>query len=233
MAINNGDLPLQTYIEPGSPQKPLLTPEKRQALERCEAVMSKGMAYVFEMGAALRVIQKRKLYLDYGSFEDYCEKRWRIHRSLAYRWIGAARILKVLSPIGDTVPMPEGEYQVRALCQTHLGAADCRKIWRDAVASAPVGGVTGRIVAQKIAELRAMRGELGRKPAGPATAAVKVDRATVHIWYNQITYALKAVQNGDPAYAEELLSDLGRRLLEISACRVVFRSSAGSPDYEI
>lgn len=233
--INNGELPVEIYTTPGAPQGPLLTPARQHLLQECEAAIREGLGYAFKVGAALEIIKQKRLYLDhYDSFEEYCESRWNIHRSFAYRWIDAARIREVLSSIGDSVPMPDSEYQVRALAQARLSPEDSKRVWKDAVDSSVGGRVTGKLVASKVAALRALRGEADGHQATPARPTAQLDKKTVTEWFHRVSYALKALQGGDTEYAGELLGGLAQRLMEVArASRIVFKDSNQPVDYEI
>jgi hypothetical protein len=48
----------------------------------------------------------------HGTFEDYCRDRWEMSATHAYRQIEAAKVVAVLSPIGD---IPATESQAREL----------------------------------------------------------------------------------------------------------------------
>jgi hypothetical protein len=73
-------------------------------------------------------IRDGKLYRDkYETFEKYCAEKWEFGRAHAYRLIGSAEVMRDLSPIGDSVPMPLNEAQVRPLVR--LEAAQRRKTW--------------------------------------------------------------------------------------------------------
>jgi len=49
-----------------------------------------------------------------GTFEVYCEQRWKLSRSRAYDLMAASGTVEALSPFGDT-PAPANERQARAL----------------------------------------------------------------------------------------------------------------------
>jgi DNA N-6-adenine-methyltransferase (Dam) len=65
-------------------------------------------------GAALGEINSQRLCrATHRTFEDYCQERWGISRSYAYRKMDAAK-QAALSPIGD---IPKNEYQARVARQ--------------------------------------------------------------------------------------------------------------------
>jgi len=58
---------------------------------------------------ALALIRNQRLYRQsFKTFEDYCLRRWQYARAYAYRLIGAAETMRVLSPMGD-IPLPANE----------------------------------------------------------------------------------------------------------------------------
>lgn len=68
----------------------VLSPTESTRLQKCEAVIEKGLQTFIEVGNALLEIRDSRLYRqDYGTFEDYCRKRWKISRAHAYRLIEA------------------------------------------------------------------------------------------------------------------------------------------------
>lgn len=90
-------------------------------LEVQEAVIERGVQAFTDIGLALAKIRDDRLYRqEYTSFEVYCQTRWQLSRSRAYRLIDAASVTDAmeaaleLSPIGDT-PIPTNEGQAREL----------------------------------------------------------------------------------------------------------------------
>lgn len=99
-----------------------------------------------DAGVALRQIRDKRLYRQqYPTFEAYCEQRWGIGRSYAYRIIEAAHVRKNLSTIGDkTVPLPQNEAQARPLAS--LAPSAQREAWEQSVRTAPEGKITAQHV---------------------------------------------------------------------------------------
>jgi len=78
-----------------------------------EQALEKGIENFVDAGNALSEIRDKRLYrFGFDTFEDYCQKRWQLSRSYAYRLIEAAGVVRNLSPIGNT---PTHESQVRPL----------------------------------------------------------------------------------------------------------------------
>jgi hypothetical protein len=148
---------------------PLTTHEERKLTE-CEQVLSIGLATFFEVGAALLTIRDAQLYRGgYRNFETYCNERWGIGRTHAWRLIGAATRLKLLPP-GEGTPRPTNEYQMRPFLRLEPEAFP--RVWEQALARAQNGRVTSNLVQRIIAEVRPAR--LGcakppkpRKPINP------------------------------------------------------------------
>ncbi|MEJ7790786.1 MAG: DNA methyltransferase [Gaiellaceae bacterium] len=86
---------------------------ERTRLVELEAVVKGGLQTFYDVGHALMEIRDARLYRDsHGSFEDYCRERWSMQRAHAYRLIGSAEVMSILSPTGDT---PANERQAREL----------------------------------------------------------------------------------------------------------------------
>jgi hypothetical protein len=125
-------------------------------LERAESKIAANLAAFFQVGFALLEIKSRRLYrADYPTFDEYCRKRWEMHKAYAYRLIGAAEVCRTLSPIGD-IPLPENECQIRPLIG--LTRAVALKAWRRAFEEAgPSGKVTGLLVQKAVGEVTGRR----------------------------------------------------------------------------
>jgi hypothetical protein len=94
----------------------ILTASESTALAEHEAVIERGIQTFYEVGTALADIRNRKLYrADHGTFEDYCQQRWQMSRSYAYRMIDAAEVVESVSPMGDIAP--SSERQARELAR--------------------------------------------------------------------------------------------------------------------
>ena len=70
-----------------------LTRAESQTLSRHEKVVERGVKTFIEVGRALMAIRDdaRKLYREYGKFEDYCKERWGFQASRARQFIAAAK----------------------------------------------------------------------------------------------------------------------------------------------
>ncbi len=54
-----------------------LTPAKQKRLAQLELIIEKGLATTAEVFAAIREIRDSNLYVQFGSWEEYCEMRWK------------------------------------------------------------------------------------------------------------------------------------------------------------
>lgn len=127
---------------------------ERKALCDYELTIEKGLETFFEVGSALMAISERKLYREtHTTFADYCLQKWRISRSQAYRLIDASKVMKNLSPIGDTVPLPSNEAQSRPL--SVLPLEQQTEAWLEAVNSAEDGVVSAKHVATAVEKIKA------------------------------------------------------------------------------
>lgn len=68
-----------------------------------ESLTDERLAWV-KRGAALRDVQERRLYEEFGTFENYCEKRWGFTRDAGYKYIRAAEAAKNVESILHSAP---------------------------------------------------------------------------------------------------------------------------------
>ena len=134
---------------------PTLTASEQQELDRCEKTISKGWNSFIEVGEALSEIRDAKLYRDsHERFEDYCRAKLQYQKSQAYRLMDAARVVRLISPIGevsvDGVTRPTCEAQVRPLVA--LSDHDIKTVWQKASAAAQAGErpITARLVQTQV-----------------------------------------------------------------------------------
>ncbi|MDP9474931.1 MAG: hypothetical protein M3R38_04450 [Actinomycetota bacterium] len=118
----------QVAGENGRGKRNPLTPAEAKRLRQLEKLVERGMREFVAVGRALREIQDSTLYReDYPTFGVYCERRWDLSRSTAYRRIDQAIVEEVLdgaSPAGDTMPVSERQARAIApLAKTHKDEA--------------------------------------------------------------------------------------------------------------
>jgi hypothetical protein len=117
--------------------------------------LERGFATFVEVGHALLEINSSRLYRAAGhrTFADYLATRWGMSPSHAYRQIEAARVIDVLSPIGDT-PLPAHEAQARELVPL-VGAPDAlREVWQQVIDETPTRHATARAIRARVAVYR-------------------------------------------------------------------------------
>ena len=103
---------------------------QKAQLDKCEAIIERGLKTFYEVGAALLEIRDKRLYREhFTTFEEYCRNRWDMSKTHANRLIGSAGVITNLAPIGV---IPENESQARAL--SGLKPDDQREAWDCAVA---------------------------------------------------------------------------------------------------
>lgn len=151
-----------------------LSAEDREFLGHQENIIERGQKTFLEVGTALMHIRDHKdgiLYRPYGTFEDYCRKRWEFGRAHAHRQIVAATIYSEMSPRGDISPetvLPTNERQLRELGR--LPTTELRKAaWNAAVAAAGEKPIRTRDVAGAIRAL--IKSEGLESPASAAPPA--------------------------------------------------------------
>jgi hypothetical protein len=107
-----------------------LTTFETQALAQHEAVIERGIQTFYEVGTALTDIRDQRLYrAEYGTFEEYAEKRWQMSRPRAYELMAAA---EVVSAMADTdVPPPGNERQARELGR--IPEPERAEVWAETV----------------------------------------------------------------------------------------------------
>jgi hypothetical protein len=116
-----------------------LTTNERQELSEYEATIEYGLNTFFEVGIALGMIRRKKLYrVTHRTFEDYCREKWNIDRSSAYRFMEAAETKENVSAIADI----QNVGQARAL--EGLSADEQRQVIQRAIATAPAGKFTAK-----------------------------------------------------------------------------------------
>lgn len=118
-----------------------LTEEEKIRLAEHEEVIDDGLNTFHKVGMALLDIRDNRLYRqNYRTFEHYCQERWGMGQSHAYRLMDAAQVVNNLqsSPNGGT--LPESERHIRPLID--LQPEEQQVIWNVVKKTAPKGKVT-------------------------------------------------------------------------------------------
>lgn len=78
-------------------------------LRENEHIIERGIATVFEVGAALMRIRDEQQFVDagYEAFEEYVQQRWPFDWRQAYNYIGAAKVCSVLQAHNLPAPLSE------------------------------------------------------------------------------------------------------------------------------
>lgn len=115
-----------------------LTAQELIYLHKCEETIAGGITIFYAVGKALSDIKEKRLYREiYPDFETYCNERWDLDRTYAYRLINAFCVADNLLPIGN---IPENESQARPLVP--LTPDEQRTAWGIVLKTAPDGKVT-------------------------------------------------------------------------------------------
>jgi hypothetical protein len=121
-----------------------LTPAQCNRLNELEHIIEVKLQTFVEVGLALTEIRDTRLYQQtYGSFEQYLIERWGMNRAHGYRLINAARVVEIVSPMGD-IP---NERQARALVPLLDAPKELKESWKEAMANND-GKPTAATVAQ-------------------------------------------------------------------------------------
>ncbi len=113
-------------------------------LAHYEATIKTGVKAFMLVGNALMAIRDEQLWKgEYSSFDDYCERRWKMSQWYAYKTIAAVEVANRL----DNCPkLPESEAQVRPL--TKVAKEKQADVWNEAVATSATGTPTAKEVEQ-------------------------------------------------------------------------------------
>lgn len=122
-----------------------LTTTERSELQQLETVIEHGLQTFYEVGQALLDIKERELYKEFGTFEDYCERRWGLNARYLRRIRAATEIRQNIIESGPIGPLPETEGQTRPLSQLTEPEQQVAA-WQIAVESAANGRITSRHV---------------------------------------------------------------------------------------
>lgn len=157
-----------------------LSEEDRAFLAEQEAIIESGAKCFIQVGHALiRIRDHRDGALwraQYDTFQNYCRVRWGFEPQQGYRLMDAAEVAGQIdsSPIGDELPDPACEGQLRPLAKLKRAEDRC-EAWRRATDSANGEPVTARHVGQVVramlkegAEPRSERAHQAKKARKPA-----------------------------------------------------------------
>ncbi|MHB8522249.1 MAG: hypothetical protein ACYDH9_16030 [Limisphaerales bacterium] len=144
-----------------------LSPAEKTDLRRDEAIIRRGFGTFYAVGKALAEIRDRRLYRQtHHTFEGYCRSRWEMTVRRAHQLCGAAEVIDSLQKVNNcshstgatdadqpataTNQVPTNEAQARVL--STLPPAERLLVWQQAVAVAPEGKPTARLIQRIIRE---------------------------------------------------------------------------------
>ncbi len=129
-----------------------LPKDEGKRFDYLENIVKKGMASFVEVGTALMIIKKEKLYcIIFSTFEEYCRIRWGFGHSYTNYLMRSARTVENIKTSTTVEVLPTHESQLRPL--THLEPEQQKKVWKKAVETAPKGKVTAKHVQETVEEM--------------------------------------------------------------------------------
>ena len=128
----------------------LLVPIDPERFDELEGVIERGLRTFVEVGRALLEIQERRLYRAAGYVDVRGVRREALGPILAhaYRQIEAAKVVDILSPIGE-LPLPANEAQARELAPLVDDPDAVRAVWAETVQDGD-GRITARMVREHV-----------------------------------------------------------------------------------
>jgi hypothetical protein len=144
--------PNQSEIAVGTDTE--LSTDESLELERCEAIIERGLKTFFEVGSALLRVRDLRLYrVDHPTFEAYCQERWDFSKTYANNLIAATSVRNNLTTMVVT-ELPENERQARPLA--HLEPDQQRQVWQATLQRAQALGkrITAALVEAVVKELQ-------------------------------------------------------------------------------
>lgn len=80
-----------------------------------EEIIQEGIDSFYAVGSALITIRDRKLYLDeYDNFEQYCQQKWNISRSMGYHLIHASVVVDSIGELPDRASHVQPLYKIKS-----------------------------------------------------------------------------------------------------------------------
>jgi len=162
-------------------------------------IIGAGWESFVRVGQALTIIRKNRLYRQsFKTFEEYCIRKWQYAKSHAYRLIGAAETMRILSPNWGH-SSPTSEAQVRPLIGLEPEAV--KTVWHNAVKAAKGRRVTAKLVREaakpfvpSIAEGQSL-GSKGKRPTKALEPKHLIELRTLlksaDSWANETGQALR------------------------------------------
>lgn len=172
-----------------------LSAAEKTDLRRHEAIIRRGLGTFYTVGKALAEIRDRRLYRQtHPTFEAYCRSRWEMGVRRVHQLCGAAEVIDSLQNVNNcshlagaadgqqsataTHQVPTNEAQARVL--STLPPAERSLVWQQAVAVAPEGKPTARLIQRIIRERApAQQAAAGDPPADQTDMRTANEKASV------------------------------------------------------
>jgi hypothetical protein len=127
------------------------TQKQLSELERFEEIIGRGRQSFIEVGEALAQIRDKKLYLErYGTFQEYCERRWSFKKTYVYDLIAAGEKALEL-PESER---PKTERSMRKVLKIRRTSAMAEE-YQESVPTSKLSSKNGITAEDKAAELLA------------------------------------------------------------------------------
>ena len=226
-----------------------LSAVEQSVLDHHEAVIERGKKTFVEVGAALMAIRDdpRRLYRRFGTFEEYCQKRWEWRQSQVYRLMDAAEVVRNLksSPIGELLPANEAQARPLTTLKT---PEDQREAWEAVIRETGGENITAaqvekavRVLQGKVTNIHvsddsyewytpkevieAAREVMGEIDLDPATSTAAQENVRATHYYTKENNGLVQQWGGrvfcNPPYSAGLARDFANRLKECYLTGVV------------
>lgn len=140
---------------------------EQKRLQELEGIIEHGLASFMTTGVALLEIREDKLYRDdYGTFKEYCDKRWGMTDRNAQYIMNATKFRKELETRRGLRVLPSNVDQTVPL--TRLKTKEQRaKAWKNAVQASGNGRPSAPVVAAAVAEIQEPRASGNGGPLDP------------------------------------------------------------------
>ncbi len=171
--------------------KPLLSLQEEQDLWRCESKIKEGLQTFREVGEALARIRDQRLYrVEFGTFQEYCQKRWNITARRGRQLMDASEVVRNLlaersesssEASGQSAVLPATESQARPL--SRLPATEQPQAWQEAVEASggkPTARDVEEAVQSRLPRESVERPERAKRPERGAAGASSVERGSAN-----------------------------------------------------
>ena len=168
------------------------------ALAEQEYIIERGMHSFIELGMALKKIRVGKLYTDeFSTFEDYCRERWGWTRQHSNRLIAGAEVATKLEPMGSKIQITER--LIRPIVDLEWNQQ--KKVFEEAVKTAPDGKLTAKHVAKVKAEI------IGGKTQTPKSTTQAAD-SIPNLWIDISNFLMAKMSTWPHAERHQLAENL-------------------------